>query len=142
MGSRLNPVGPNWRDESKEKMLKIFLERRETVYKCAQNLYLYAFTPHIHLYSRNPLTEIGRGDDDDSIERREGDGDERGVMEQDLVEGSVATAAAAALASAATKAKVKPTLSVPSCPVHRNIKREKQEIVILLNRKRLSCMLQ
>ncbi len=29
-------------------------------------------------------------------------------MEQDLVEGSVTTAAAAALASAATKAKVKP----------------------------------
>lgn len=41
------------------------------------------------------------------IGQREGDGDERGVMEQDLVEGSVATAAAAALASAATKAKVK-----------------------------------
>ncbi|XP_044191657.1 SWI/SNF complex subunit SMARCC1b isoform X1 [Thunnus albacares] len=48
----------------------------------------------------------GRGDDDESIGRREGEGDDGGrVMEQDLVEGSVATAAAAALASAATKAK-------------------------------------
>lgn len=51
--------------------------------------------------------------------QREGDGDERGVMEQDLVEGSVATAAAAALASAATKAKVKDSSRafwVPSGP--------------------------
>ncbi|AWP21764.1 putative SWI/SNF complex subunit SMARCC1-like [Scophthalmus maximus] len=48
----------------------------------------------------------GRGDDDESVGRREGDGDEgRRVMELDLVEASVATAAAAALASAATKAK-------------------------------------
>ncbi|KAM3596674.1 uncharacterized protein V6R79_018851 [Siganus canaliculatus] len=47
----------------------------------------------------------GRGDDDESLGRREGDVDERRVMEQDLVEGSVTTAAAAALASAATKAK-------------------------------------
>ncbi|CAK6949563.1 SWI/SNF complex subunit SMARCC1b [Scomber scombrus] len=47
-----------------------------------------------------------RGDDDDSVGRREGEGDEgRRVMELDLVEGSVATAAASALASAATKAK-------------------------------------
>lgn len=45
----------------------------------------------------------GRGDDDESVGR--GDVDEGRVMEQDLVEGSVATAAAAALASAATKAK-------------------------------------
>ncbi|XP_070840212.1 SWI/SNF complex subunit SMARCC1b [Chaetodon trifascialis] len=47
----------------------------------------------------------GRGDDDESVGRREGDGDDGRVMELDLVEGSVATAAAAALASAATKAK-------------------------------------
>ncbi|KAM6900017.1 SWI/SNF complex subunit SMARCC1b [Xenentodon cancila] len=48
----------------------------------------------------------GRVDDDDSIGRREGDGDDgRRMMELDLVEGSVTTAAAAALASAATKAK-------------------------------------
>ncbi|KAM7373084.1 hypothetical protein PAMP_007964 [Pampus punctatissimus] len=48
----------------------------------------------------------GRGDDDESVGRRDGEGDDgRRVMEQDLVEGSVATAAAAALASAATKAK-------------------------------------
>ncbi|XP_023133854.2 SWI/SNF complex subunit SMARCC1b isoform X1 [Amphiprion ocellaris] len=48
----------------------------------------------------------GRGDDDESIGRREGDGDEgRRGMELELVEGSVATAAASALASAATKAK-------------------------------------
>ncbi|XP_026155500.1 SWI/SNF complex subunit SMARCC1b isoform X2 [Mastacembelus armatus] len=48
----------------------------------------------------------GRGDDDESVGRREGDGDEgRRVIEQDLVEGSVTMAAAAALASAATKAK-------------------------------------
>uniref|UniRef100_A0A7N8Y6Z1 SWI/SNF related BAF chromatin remodeling complex subunit C1b n=1 Tax=Mastacembelus armatus TaxID=205130 RepID=A0A7N8Y6Z1_9TELE len=46
------------------------------------------------------------GDDDESVGRREGDGDEgRRVIEQDLVEGSVTMAAAAALASAATKAK-------------------------------------
>uniref|UniRef100_A0A4W6CQN1 SWI/SNF related BAF chromatin remodeling complex subunit C1b n=1 Tax=Lates calcarifer TaxID=8187 RepID=A0A4W6CQN1_LATCA len=46
------------------------------------------------------------GDDDESAGRRDGDGDEgRRVMEQELVEGSVSTAAAAALASAATKAK-------------------------------------
>uniref|UniRef100_A0AAQ5YSG2 SWIRM domain-containing protein n=1 Tax=Amphiprion ocellaris TaxID=80972 RepID=A0AAQ5YSG2_AMPOC len=44
--------------------------------------------------------------DDESIGRREGDGDEgRRGMELELVEGSVATAAASALASAATKAK-------------------------------------
>uniref|UniRef100_A0A3B4TWH6 SWI/SNF related BAF chromatin remodeling complex subunit C1b n=1 Tax=Seriola dumerili TaxID=41447 RepID=A0A3B4TWH6_SERDU len=48
----------------------------------------------------------GRGDDDESVVRREGDADEgRRVMELELVEGSVTTAAAAALASAATKAK-------------------------------------
>lgn len=52
----------------------------------------------------------GRGDDDESVGRREGDGDDGRVMELDLVEGSVATAAAAALASAATKAKVRPNL--------------------------------
>ncbi|XP_056267937.1 SWI/SNF complex subunit SMARCC1b isoform X2 [Pseudoliparis swirei] len=45
----------------------------------------------------------GRGDDDESLGR--GDVDEARGMEQDLVEGRVATAAAAALASAATKAK-------------------------------------
>ncbi|XP_069031807.1 SWI/SNF complex subunit SMARCC1b isoform X1 [Embiotoca jacksoni] len=48
----------------------------------------------------------GRADEDESIGRREGDGEEgRRAMELDLVEGTVATAAAAALASAATKAK-------------------------------------
>ncbi|XP_036949883.1 SWI/SNF complex subunit SMARCC1b [Acanthopagrus latus] len=46
-----------------------------------------------------------RGDDDEMVGQREGDGDDGRVMEQDLVEGSVATAAAAALTSAATKAK-------------------------------------
>lgn len=52
----------------------------------------------------------GRGDSDESAGRQEGDGDDgRRVMEMDLVEGSVTTAAAAALSSAATKAKVKPT---------------------------------
>ncbi|XP_035537241.1 SWI/SNF complex subunit SMARCC1b [Morone saxatilis] len=57
--------------------------------------------------AENILTEErdGRGDDDESVGRREGDVDDGRVMEQDLVEGSVATAAAAALASAATKAK-------------------------------------
>ncbi|KAL6099900.1 uncharacterized protein ACO6RY_01621 [Pungitius sinensis] len=44
-----------------------------------------------------------RTDDDESLER--GEADEARVMEQDLVEGRVVTAAAAALASAATKAK-------------------------------------
>ncbi|TNN85834.1 SWI/SNF complex subunit SMARCC1 [Liparis tanakae] len=47
--------------------------------------------------------KTGRGDDDESLGR--GDVDEARGMEQDLVEGRVATAAAAALASAATKAK-------------------------------------
>ncbi|XP_067359219.1 SWI/SNF complex subunit SMARCC1b isoform X3 [Channa argus] len=48
----------------------------------------------------------GRGDDEESAGRREGDGDDGSrVMEQELVEGSVSMAAAAALASAATKAK-------------------------------------
>lgn len=47
-----------------------------------------------------------RGDGDENAGRREGDGDDgRRVMELELVEGSVATAAAAALSSAATKAK-------------------------------------
>ncbi|XP_034747210.1 SWI/SNF complex subunit SMARCC1b [Etheostoma cragini] len=45
----------------------------------------------------------GRGDDDESLGR--GEVDEGRVMEQDLVDGSVAMAAAAALSSAATKAK-------------------------------------
>uniref|UniRef100_A0A8C4HM22 SWI/SNF related BAF chromatin remodeling complex subunit C1b n=1 Tax=Dicentrarchus labrax TaxID=13489 RepID=A0A8C4HM22_DICLA len=57
------------------------------------------------LYVQNSLSDPGRGDDEESVGRREGDVDEGRVMEQDLVEGSVATAAAAALASAATKAK-------------------------------------
>uniref|UniRef100_A0A3Q1J0K5 SWI/SNF related, matrix associated, actin dependent regulator of chromatin, subfamily c, member 1b n=1 Tax=Anabas testudineus TaxID=64144 RepID=A0A3Q1J0K5_ANATE len=49
---------------------------------------------------------VKEGDDDESLGRREGDGDEgRRTMEQELVEGSVTMAAAAALASAATKAK-------------------------------------
>lgn len=61
---------------------------------------LYAFVSEIS------LPDSGRGDDEESIGRREGDGDDRRLMEQDLVDGSVATAAAAALASAATKAKV------------------------------------
>ncbi|XP_033831366.1 SWI/SNF complex subunit SMARCC1b isoform X2 [Periophthalmus magnuspinnatus] len=48
----------------------------------------------------------GRIDDDDSFEQREGEGElSRAVMEQDLVEVAVPTAAAAALSSAATKAK-------------------------------------
>ncbi|XP_054462680.1 SWI/SNF complex subunit SMARCC1b [Anoplopoma fimbria] len=55
--------------------------------------------------TENIVTEErdGRGDDDESVGR--GDVDEARVIEQDLVEGSVVTAAAAALASAATKAK-------------------------------------
>lgn len=44
-------------------------------------------------------------DDDDGLVPREGD--EKAVMELDLIEGSVATAAAVALTSAATKAKVR-----------------------------------
>uniref|UniRef100_A0A8C3GBM5 SWI/SNF related BAF chromatin remodeling complex subunit C1b n=1 Tax=Cyclopterus lumpus TaxID=8103 RepID=A0A8C3GBM5_CYCLU len=49
------------------------------------------------------LFDPGRGDDEESVGR--GDVDEARGMEQDLVEGRVAMAAAAALASAATKAK-------------------------------------
>lgn len=45
-------------------------------------------------------------DDEDHFERRDGDGElSRAVMEQDLVDGAVPNAAAAALSSAATKAK-------------------------------------
>ncbi|KAF7658933.1 hypothetical protein LDENG_00005880 [Lucifuga dentata] len=57
--------------------------------------------------AENALAEErdGRTDEDDSLGQRDGEGDERRIMEQDLVEGSVATAAASALASAATKAK-------------------------------------
>ncbi|XP_034561413.1 SWI/SNF complex subunit SMARCC1b isoform X2 [Notolabrus celidotus] len=57
--------------------------------------------------AENILTEEGDGggDDEESVGPREADGDEGRVMEQDLVEATVATAAAAALASAATKAK-------------------------------------
>lgn len=91
-------------------MLKIFLQRRETVCKCAQIMASYAFTSHVCPYSRALFSDAGRGDDDEMLGQREGDGDDGRVMEQDLVEGSVATAAAAALASAATKAKVKPVL--------------------------------
>lgn len=51
------------------------------------------------------------GDDEESFGQREVEGDmSSAVMEQDLVESAVTTAAAAALASAATKAKVKPSL--------------------------------
>ncbi|XP_076005884.1 SWI/SNF complex subunit SMARCC1b [Genypterus blacodes] len=56
----------------------------------------------------NILTEErdGRADEDEGVGQRDGDGEEgRRIEEQDLVECSVATAAAAALASAATKAK-------------------------------------
>ncbi|XP_034016750.1 SWI/SNF complex subunit SMARCC1b [Thalassophryne amazonica] len=59
-------------------------------------------------HAENALAEErdGRGDDEESASRREAEGDEVArVMEQELVEGSVATAAASALASAATKAK-------------------------------------
>ncbi|CAN9503901.1 unnamed protein product [Ophioblennius macclurei] len=59
-----------------------------------------------HVENMLPEERDGRGEDDESVGRREGDGDEgRRVMELDLVEGSVSTAAAAALTSAATKAK-------------------------------------
>uniref|UniRef100_A0A671WJX7 SWI/SNF related BAF chromatin remodeling complex subunit C1b n=1 Tax=Sparus aurata TaxID=8175 RepID=A0A671WJX7_SPAAU len=84
-------------------------ERREaveeTVCKHAQIMASYAFTSHVCPYSRALFSDAGRGDDDEMLGQREGDGDDGRVMEQDLVEGSVATAAAAALASAATKAK-------------------------------------
>lgn len=68
---------------------------------------------HVCLYYINSLCDPGRGDDDESLGR--GDVDEARGMEQDLVEGRVATAAAAALASAATKAKVR--LSPPNGPI-------------------------
>lgn len=77
---------------------------------------------------RNSLSDPGRGDDDESVGRREGDGDEGRVMEQDLVEGSVTTAAAAALASAATKAKVKPAPSLQNGPIAGT---ESQDMVVI-----------
>uniref|UniRef100_A0AAV2K3Q3 Uncharacterized protein n=1 Tax=Knipowitschia caucasica TaxID=637954 RepID=A0AAV2K3Q3_KNICA len=58
--------------------------------------------------AENVVTEDrdGRIDDDDSFEQREGEGElSRAVMEHDLVEVAVPSAAAAALSSAATKAK-------------------------------------
>ena len=66
---------------------------------------VYVCTCQFILKKMISLSDPGRGDDDESVGR--GDVDEGRVMEQDLVEGSVATAAADALASAATKAKVK-----------------------------------
>ncbi|MED6282836.1 SWI/SNF complex subunit smarcc1, partial [Characodon lateralis] len=52
------------------------------------------------------LAEEGDGRGEDGENRREGDGDDgRSVMELDLVEGSVSTAAAVALSSAASRAK-------------------------------------
>ncbi|XP_047240787.1 SWI/SNF complex subunit SMARCC1b isoform X2 [Girardinichthys multiradiatus] len=52
------------------------------------------------------LAEEGDGRGEDGENRREGDGDDgRRVMELDLVEGSVSTAAAVALSSAASRAK-------------------------------------
>ncbi|XP_077405214.1 SWI/SNF complex subunit SMARCC1b isoform X3 [Vanacampus margaritifer] len=52
------------------------------------------------------IIHIGTGHEDDGMQRQEGEGDEGGaVMELDLVESTVTAAAAAALASAATKAK-------------------------------------
>lgn len=53
------------------------------------------------------------------------------MMEQDLVEGSVATAAAAALASAATKAKVKPALPLQNGPIAGTYS---EEMVVIFNR--------
>ncbi|KAM9738158.1 SWI/SNF complex subunit SMARCC1b [Menidia menidia] len=58
-------------------------------------------------HMENLLSEEGDGrvDDEESLSRKEGEVDDGRVMELDLVEGSVVTAAAAALSSAATKAK-------------------------------------
>ncbi|XP_054619133.1 SWI/SNF complex subunit SMARCC1b isoform X2 [Dunckerocampus dactyliophorus] len=62
-------------------------------------------TENIHAEERDSM-HIGRPNEDDGVHGQEAEGDEaRAVMELDLVEGTVATAAAAALASAATKAK-------------------------------------
>uniref|UniRef100_A0A3Q1G2P0 SWI/SNF related BAF chromatin remodeling complex subunit C1b n=1 Tax=Acanthochromis polyacanthus TaxID=80966 RepID=A0A3Q1G2P0_9TELE len=93
-------------NESKENMLKVYLLMTEMV-RCYVQYSKY--TSHVCvcvLHEHNPVCVSGRGDDDESTGRREGDGDEgRRGMELELVEGSVATAAASALASAATKAK-------------------------------------
>lgn len=82
------------------------------------------------------LSDSGRGDDEESIGRREGDGDDRRLMEQDLVDGSVATAAAAALASAATKAKVKFAHLTSKLSYERNIRmvcRFKQKLLSVVS---------
>lgn len=56
--------------------------------------------------AENMLEDRDGVDDEDHFEQREGEGElSRAVMEQDLVEGAVPNAAAAALSSAATKAK-------------------------------------
>lgn len=79
------------------------------------------------VFYSNSFCDPGRGDDDESIGRREGDGDEgRRMMEQELVEGSVTMAAASALASAATKAKVKPT------PLPQTDQSQEDESVVIL----------
>lgn len=60
------------------------------------------------------------GDEDESRRDREGD-DGRRLMEMDLVEASVSTAAASALSSAASKAKVESALSFKADKLHTDV---------------------
>ncbi|XP_037119213.1 SWI/SNF complex subunit SMARCC1b [Syngnathus acus] len=75
----------------------------------ADGLLVESIVPKMEGVKRENAEEsdgIHIGNEDDGMQRQEGEGDEGGaVMELDLVESTVTTAAAAALASAATKAK-------------------------------------
>lgn len=89
--------------ENAENMLE---EERDGTFVCVCSIILHCLFDHLNTFS----VFIVGGDEDES--RRDGEGDDgRRVMEMDLVEASVSTAAASALSSAASKAKVESTLS-------------------------------
>lgn len=105
-GSRWSPAEPSWKASwsrgrtLKSEMVRRFLSARRLA--AASAAAVVGFNcggfPRCH--------PAGAGDDDDDVMVPR-EGDEKAVMELDLIEGSVATAAAVALTSAATKAKVR-----------------------------------
>uniref|UniRef100_A0A672HKU1 SWI/SNF related, matrix associated, actin dependent regulator of chromatin, subfamily c, member 1b n=1 Tax=Salarias fasciatus TaxID=181472 RepID=A0A672HKU1_SALFA len=105
-GLQLEPSGPKVEGErvKREHIENMLPEERDGALICPAQCVCASQSGYIN--KTLCVCVSGRGDDDESIGRREGDGDEgRRVMELELVESSVSTAAAAALTSAATKAK-------------------------------------